>query len=240
MGGTPQVRAPRDRRDVSRGVRARAVQIAIVLLVEAALVFGAAGRLDWAWAWVFLAIYLASIAVNAAFLRRNPEIVAERGRPAEFKRWDKWVSGLWGVLQYIGLPLVAGLDARYAWTGSLDVAWHVFGAALFGVGLGLFGWAMITNAYFSTAARIQSDRGQTVCRSGPYRFVRHPGYSGAMLQSLGVAVLLGSAWALLPGIAAVGLMVLRTGFEDRMLQVELAGYPAYVRDVRHRLVPGIW
>ena len=144
------------------------------------------------------------------------------------------------MLQYIGLPLVAGLDARYAWTGSLDVAWHVLGAALFGVGLGLFGWAMITNAYFSTAARIQSERGQTVCRSGPYRFVRRPGYSGTMLQSLGVAVLLGSAWALLPGIAAVGQMVLRTGLEDQMLQVELPGYPAYVRDVRHRLVPGIW
>lgn len=99
---------------------------------------------------------------------------------------------------------------------------------------------MITNAYFSTAARIQSDRGQTVCRDGPYRLVRHPGYAGTVLQSLGVGVLLGSVWALLPGIVAAGLMLPRTSLEDRMLQAELPGYAEYVREVRYRLVPGIW
>jgi protein-S-isoprenylcysteine O-methyltransferase Ste14 len=108
------------------------------------------------------------------------------------------------------------------------------------VGLGLGGWAMLANAYFSTAVRIQSDRGQTVCRSGPYRFVRHPGYVGFMLQSLGTPLLLGSSWALIPGITAVALMAIRTSWEDRMLQAELPGYPDYAQQVRYRLVPGIW
>jgi protein-S-isoprenylcysteine O-methyltransferase Ste14 len=88
--------------------------------------------------------------------------------------------------------------------------------------------------------RIQSDRGQAVCRSGPYRFVRHPGYVGFILQSLGTPLLLGSKWALLPGLITVALMVIRTALEDRFLQGELPGYREYVGQVRYRLVPGVW
>jgi len=108
------------------------------------------------------------------------------------------------------------------------------------VGLGLTSWAMIANAYFSTAVRIQSERGHTVCSRGPYRFVRHPGYVGFILQSLSAPFLLGSIWALIPGILAAVLMVIRTALEDRTLQAELPGYPEYVQNVRYRLVPGIW
>jgi len=99
---------------------------------------------------------------------------------------------------------------------------------------------MIANAYFSTAVRIQSDRGHTVCSTGPYRFVRHPGYVGYILQALGVPILLGSLWALIPGITAAVCMIMRTSLEDRMLQAELPGYQDYIQKVRYRLVPGIW
>jgi protein-S-isoprenylcysteine O-methyltransferase Ste14 len=99
---------------------------------------------------------------------------------------------------------------------------------------------MIANAYFSTAVRIQLDRGHTVCRTGPYRFVRHPGYVGFILQSISVPFLLGSWWALIPGIAATVLMIMRTSLEDRTLRAELPGYQDYVWDVRYRLVLGIW
>jgi protein-S-isoprenylcysteine O-methyltransferase Ste14 len=99
---------------------------------------------------------------------------------------------------------------------------------------------MITNAYFSTVVRIQTDRGQTVCSTGPYRFVRHPGYVGTILQSFGLPFLLGSLWALIPGITAVGLMIIRTSFEDRTLQSDLPGYREFVQKVRYRLIPGIW
>jgi protein-S-isoprenylcysteine O-methyltransferase Ste14 len=228
-------------RDLRGGILARAGQILFVLVLTGVIVFGAAGRLDWAWGWVFLAIYVVSISINAAFLlRTSPDVVAERGRPAEFKRWDALISGGWALFQYLGIPIVAGLDLRLGWTGTVDVAWHVLGAVVFAAGLGLFGWAMIENAYFSTAARIQGDRGQTVCRTGPYRFVRHPGYVGAILQSIGAAVLLGSAWAVLPAVGAGAFMVARTALEDRMLRAELAGYADYAREVRYRLMPGVW
>jgi protein-S-isoprenylcysteine O-methyltransferase Ste14 len=195
----------------------------------------------WLWAWVLLGIYLVSVFINSAFmLRTSPETIAERGQPKEMKDWDKLVGGLWGLAQFLLLPLVAGLDVRFGWTRELSTPWHLAGAVVFAAGLGLFGWAMITNAYFSTVVRIQSDRGQSVCSTGPYRFVRHPGYVGAILQSFGMPFLLGSFWALVPGLAAAGLMLVRTYLEDRTLQAELPGYREFARQVRYRLVPGLW
>jgi protein-S-isoprenylcysteine O-methyltransferase Ste14 len=138
------------------------------------------------------------------------------------------------------VPVVAGLDVRFAWTGETRAGWNIAGGVVLGIGLGLAGWAMIANAFFSTAVRIQEERGHTVCRSGPYRFVRHPGYVGFTLQSVGTPILLGSLWALVPGIAAAVLMVVRTSLEDRMLQSELAGYQDFAREVGYRLVPGLW
>jgi protein-S-isoprenylcysteine O-methyltransferase Ste14 len=235
-----RVSSTRPTRDIAHGVAARVAQIGVMFLVIGVILFGAAGRLDWIWGWVYLGIYLASTLVNAWFLRRNPELIAERGEPGQMRGWDRALGGLWSLAQFVLLPLVAGLDARFGWTGQVDVGWHMAGALVFTTGLALFGWAMIANSYFSTVARIQPERGQTVCREGPYRFVRHPGYAGAILQSVGSPLLLGSIWALLPAVTAGALMIARTWFEDRMLMAELPGYVGYARQVRHRLVPGIW
>ncbi len=228
------------RQDVVGGIVKRFGQIAILLIVQAAILFLTAGRLNWTWAWVFLGIYLVSVSINTFGMRNSPETIAERGQARMEKDWDKAVSGLWSLAQFLVLPIVAGLDMRFGWTRELGTAWHIAGAVVFAVGLGLFGWAMITNAYFSTTVRIQSDRGQVVCRTGPYRFVRHPGYVGAILQSLSIPFLLGSLWALIPGITAAILMIIRASLEDSTLQTELQGYQDYAQRVRYRLIPGIW
>ena len=230
-----------DHPKIAAGIAARLGQIVIGFIFEAVVLFLAAGTLNWVWAWVFLGIYLISVSINSAFMMRtSPETIAERGRPGEMKDWDKVVSGLWSVAQFLLLPAVAGLDVRFGWTQGLSTAWHITGIVVFAAGLGLFGWAMITNAFFSTAVRIQSERGQTVCRSGPYRFVRHPGYVGTILQSLGIPFLLGSWWALIAGITAAALIILRTAFEDRTLLAELPGYQDFAKEIRYRLVPGVW
>ena len=241
MSTVSEIPPTKNRSNVVTGILARFGQVAILLLVQAAILFLAAGRPNWIWAWVFLGIYLVSVAINSVFLMRaSPETIAERGQAKESKDWDKLVSGLWSLAQFLILPLVAGLDMRFGWSQNYSTLWHVAGAMVFAVGLGIFGWAMITNIYFSTVVRIQSDRGQTVCRTGPYRFVRHPGYIGTILQSLGIPILLGSVWALIPGITAAVLMIVRTSLEDRTLQAELHGYQDFVQEVRYRLVPGIW
>jgi protein-S-isoprenylcysteine O-methyltransferase Ste14 len=223
------------------GILKRLGTIAAMFTFIAAILFLAAGRVNWLWAWVYLGISIASVIINGVVvLRTNPGTIAERGEAKLTRKWDQIVSGLYALASYLLLPLVAGLDVRLGWTADPDLAVHAAGALVYAAGLGLLAWAMAANAFFSTAVRIQTDRGHTVCDTGPYRFVRHPGYVGLILQAVGVPILLGSFWALFPGIAAAILIGIRTSFEDRTLQVELPGYVDYVRRVRWRLIPGIW
>ncbi|MCG8352743.1 MAG: isoprenylcysteine carboxylmethyltransferase family protein [Chloroflexales bacterium] len=223
------------------GIAKRFVQIALTIALQAAIVFLAAGRFDWIWAWVFLGVGLLGIAVNSMFLLRyNPAIVSERARSEGMRDWDKVVGGLWAIMYFVGVLLVAGLDQRLGWTAPFPLVYHIVGAMALILGGALFSWALISNAYFATIARIQEDRGQTVCTSGPYRFVRHPGYIGAIVQSLGVPLMLGSLWAFIPGGLAALLIIARTALEDRMLQAELGGYKDYTQRVRYRLLPGVW
>jgi protein-S-isoprenylcysteine O-methyltransferase Ste14 len=99
---------------------------------------------------------------------------------------------------------------------------------------------MVSNPFFSTVVRIQTDRGHTVATGGPYRFVRHPGYAGALALTLATPFLLGSWPALIPSVALVAILVVRTILEDRTLRRELPGYTEYAGRVRYRLLPGIW
>jgi protein-S-isoprenylcysteine O-methyltransferase Ste14 len=180
---------------LATGIALRIGTVAFFVILEAVILFAGAGRLDWTWAWVYLAICLGTLVINGTIMLRTSretiETIAERGQPGDTATWDKVVSGLWALALYLLLPLVAGLDVRFAWTGDLAVAWNIAGAAALVAGFGLAAWAMLSNAYFSTAVRIQTDRGHTVCRIGPYRLVRHPGYVGFILQSFGTALVLG-------------------------------------------------
>ena len=101
-------------------------------------------------------------------------------------------------------------------------------------------WAMVANAFFALANRIQTERSHTVVRGGPYRYVRHPGYVGSIGFELATPLLLGSWWALLPGVISALLMLIRTALEDRLLQHELSGYSLYAQHTRYRLLPGVW
>jgi protein-S-isoprenylcysteine O-methyltransferase Ste14 len=226
---------------VGGGIAKRFATVVAFLVFNAVLLFVSAGRVDWTWAWVFLAICLVSMAINGTImLRTSPETLAERGQPGETEGWDKLVSGLWALCLFLIVPLVAGLDTRFSWTGASTPGWNITGALVLAAGLALAAWAMIENAFFSTAVRIQVDRGHTVCRSGPYGLVRHPGYAGFVLQSISTPVLLGSLFALVPGLAAAVLMVIRTSLEDHKLRLELPGYQDFAQEVKYRLLPGVW
>jgi len=204
--------------------------------------FWSAGRIDWWPAWAALAVMFVWIAGTAiVVLRLNPALLAERLGPRKgAKSWDTAIVSSLGLVTLVRY-IVAGLDQRYGWTGDLPLAAQIAALAVCAVGYDLiFLWAIASNAFFSQIVRIQPERGQTVVTGGPYRYVRHPAYIGAILYELAVPVLLASWWAMIPsGLAAI-LLILRTALEDRTLQAELAGYAEYVRRVRYRLVPGIW
>jgi len=227
--------------DLKAGIRKRFVQVFVTIAIQAVILFLSAGKLGWVWAWIYIGIYLVGVAINATFmLRYSPETIAERAEARGMEDWDKVIASLLAIMYFLGIQIVAGLDVRFGWTGQVALALHIAGAVAFVLGSTLFSWAMISNAYFSTVVRIQEDRGHTVCTTGPYRFVRHPGYVGVIIQSLALPLMLGSLWSLVPGGLAVLLMVARTALEDKTLLEELDGYRDYAKRVHYRLVPGVW
>ena len=204
--------------------------------------FWSAGRIDWWPAWAALAVMAVWTAATAIIvLHYNPDLLAERLGPRKGeKRWDAAIVPLMGLITLVRY-ILAGLDQRYGWTGGLPVAVQL--AALAPCALGydvLFVWATASNAFFSRIVRIQPERGHTVATGGPYRIVRHPAYAGAILYELAVPFLLASWAALIASGLSVLLLILRTALEDRTLQAELIGYADYARQVRYRLLPGIW
>lgn len=241
MGSHPVIQQQKQNSNVTGGVVKRGLELVASLVLQGALLFVSAGRLDWVMAWVYIAIYLGVVSINSLVLiPRNPELIAERAQPKEnTKDWDKTISGLVGVA-FLGSLVIAGLDVRFEWSPEAALAVLVAGTVLLVLGNALFSWAMISNAFFSTLVRIQEDRSHTVATNGPYRFVRHPGYVGWILMSFGIPVMLGSLWAVIPGALSALLMIVRTALEDKTLQSELPGYKEYAAQVRYRLLPGVW
>ena len=241
---TESVHAAGSGDDLKPAIRQRFVQVLIQLLIQSGALFLSAGTLRWWEGWVYIGISLLGAAIFAVFmLRLNPGAIAERGSAAKaggWKQWDKIIGLVVTLIYFIGLLVVAGLDKRFGWTQPLALATQLMAVVIYAAGSGLFGWSMVTNAFFSTAVRIQDDRGQTVCDKGPYRFVRHPGYVGFIIQTLAAPMMLDSLWALIPGVLSALLLVVRTALEDRTLQQELDGYIEYAGRVRYRLLPGVW
>ncbi len=220
------------------------VQSAAGLVGYGLILFLAAGRLDWLWGWILLGVLAAFLAAHVLILVPiNPDLLAEREKGVldkGVKGWDKWIAMLAGGVMPVVSWVAAGLDVRLGWTGPLFPVVHVGGLLITVLGFGLFLWAMASNAFFAEGVRIQEERGHTVATSGPYRYVRHPGYVGAMLSMVATPLLLGSPWALIPAIAAAALYGVRTWLEDKTLIQELPGYAEYAQRVRYRLLPGVW
>ena len=200
-----------------------------------------AGRMDWWSAWAALGVMVAWITATAIMiLRFNPHLLAERLGPRKgAKSWDTAIMSILGLMQ-LGRYIVAGLDLRFGWTSGLSFAAQIAALTLCILGYALVVWAMAFNPFFSQIVRIQTERGHVVATGGPYRYVRHPAYIGAILYELAVPILLASWWALIVSGLLILLLILRTVLEDRTLQAELIGYVDYTHRVRYCLLPGIW
>lgn len=211
---------------------------ALALLICAAVaLFASAGSFAIAAFWAYLAI-LAAVFI-AAFAMLDRGLLQERMRPGG----RPTPLGL-RLLNVVLLAhwIVAGLDrGRLHWTDNVPQWLQAFGLAAVAAGYVLVFWAMLANRFFSSVVRIQSERGQHVVTSGPYAFVRHPGYSAGILIVLASGIALGS-WLAAVFLVAIVLpfLLYRVIHEDRMLQSQLDGYAVYAHRVRWRLVPGIW
>jgi len=213
------------------------IQAALFVLVNAVALFASAGTAAIAGFWIYVAIFAAVMAASFAFL--DPDLLRERRRPGG-KRPPLALRlfGLVLVLHWI----VAGLDrGRLHWSDDVPAWLRAAGLVALAASYGLVFWAMRVNRFFSSVVRIQSDRGQYVVTSGPYRWLRHPGYLAGIVIIIASGIALGSwlATALLI-VFSLPFLLYRVIKEDRVLQAELPGYRDYAARVRWRVLPGIW
>lgn len=200
-------------------------------------------RWDWLEAWAYAAITIVGFAISRVLAaKRHPDIIAERARfmqHEDAKTWDKRLVPLLGVAS-TSVLVVAGLDAILDWSPAFSFPTKVLSLALMLVGYAIGSYALIENRFFSGMVRIQSDRGHRVVSSGPYRWIRHPGYAGGLLTYLATPFLLDSPWAIIPVVFTFIIIIARTHLEDATLRSELHGYRDYASKVRFRLFPGLW
>jgi protein-S-isoprenylcysteine O-methyltransferase Ste14 len=242
MTATPQSHPSQD---MKRTLTTRSVVGFIIYsLMMPAILFLAAGTLDWPMEWIYSGILVAAAVVSRALiLTKQPDLAAERGKFTKAegaKKWDRVLVPLVALVLPLVELIVCGLDRR--WNGESRVALSVqlVATVLMIGGYALSTWALLANRFFSGVVRIQTDRGHTVISDGPYRYVRHPGYAGALIYYLMTPLVLGTPWGFVPAVILTALLVLRTALEDRTLREELPGYEAYTQRVRFRLVPAIW
>jgi protein-S-isoprenylcysteine O-methyltransferase Ste14 len=143
--------------------------------------------------------------------------------------------GLW-----TGWLMLMGLDAvRYRWS-EVPLILQAAGAILLWLGCYLVYLTLKANSYAAPVVKVQKERGHSVATTGPYAYVRHPMYAGALLVLAGTPLLLGSWWSL-AGSAILSMLIgLRAVLEERTLKAELEGYADYATRVRYRLLPHLW
>lgn len=212
-------------------------------------ILGSVAALDLRWPelWgVSIAQFLTSCVIGYQFNQVNGELLKEREKGTAApgtKWWDKVLVVFYAVATNY-MYVATGLDRR--WNGTtllisripayaLVLAYAVEVLALMWVG-----WAMCENKWFSSVVRIQSDRSHRVCSSGPYSYVRHPGYTGAIVQTIAEIIIFNSTWTATVAAVKCSVLTYRTALEDSTLRRELDGYDKYSADVRYRLLPGVW
>jgi protein-S-isoprenylcysteine O-methyltransferase Ste14 len=225
------------------GYNCIARHVAMVVMTCAPL-FLAAGTFAWDWAWIYsIAMLVGWLVLSIVLAVENPGLLNQRGRRARdmvgTKRWDWPILIAYSLLLFI-TPIVAGLDYRMGWSAPTSPAIHILGIVILLAGFVPLTWAMAVNKFFEATVRIQSENNQQVISSGPYRYVRHPGYVGVVLHFIAIPIALGTWAALIPALLGIVLFVVRTALEDSSLRSELPGYAAFAERTRYRLLPGVW
>lgn len=206
----------------------------VLFLLGSGWVLGPRGAL-------WFAAYFAAIGTVAWLYRTAHETMEARLAIADSKDvtpvWDKVLLAVFWLLAYFVVYWVAGRTCDP--TLPID-AFAVAGVVIYLLSSALTTWALSENRYAEAVSRVQEERGQRVCSTGPYAYVRHPMYSAIAMWCVAVVMALPSVWvAVVSGVVAV-VIVVRTALEDEMLSKGLPGYSEYRSRVRWRLVPFVW
>jgi protein-S-isoprenylcysteine O-methyltransferase Ste14 len=206
----------------------------LLFLIGSGWVLGPRGML-------WFAAYFAAIGSVFWLYHSAHDTMAARLAIAESKDvtpvWDKLLLAIFWLLGYFAVYWVAGKTCDL----SLPIdAVAIGGVVIYLISSALTALALRENRYAEAVSRLQPERDQQVCCTGPYAFVRHPMYSAIIMWCIAVVMVLPSAWVALVSVAVATVIVVRTALEDRMLAQGLAGYQEYRHRVRWRLIPFIW
>ena len=210
----------------------------LMIALMGAVLFGTAGRWDLPFFWAYLGLYFLFFAT--VVLTSDVGMMKERMHPTAAGRDNLVLLRVAFGLVFVTHWVIAAWEVGRSQSAGVAPALQVVALCLLAAGVATWGWAMHTNRFFSTAVRIQAERGHYVVSTGPYGVVRHPGYAAAVVVSLCSGLALGSWWAVLPCLVGAALFVRRASVEDRLLQAELTGYREYAGRVPYRLLPGVW
>jgi protein-S-isoprenylcysteine O-methyltransferase Ste14 len=210
-------------------------------IIGIGLFFAAAGTFGDIRGNVNISLYLvASVVAGALMLSGHRETLSERGKKQEnTKKWDRVLLPTYVLLAYFGIYLVAGLGNRFHWD-RLPIECFYAGIILYLLSCVFTVWPVLENKHFEETSRIQNNRNQTVITSGPYRIIRHPGYSGIAIWAIASYLMFGTLAVGIVGFVIIAIICIRTYMEDKMLKNELAGYLEYSRTVKYRLIPFVW
>jgi protein-S-isoprenylcysteine O-methyltransferase Ste14 len=210
------------------------------LLLFPVVLFLAAGTLAWPAMWIFLLLFYSFVVVTVRWLvQRQPALLEERMSVFKPTAPRDLMFLLLGAVSLLWL-LVMPLDAvRLRWS-HVPFLLQAAGVVVLVSTFVMMYLAFRTNAYVTPTVRIQQERGQMVVSTGPYRYVRHPMYTGFHLFFLGLPLLLGSVVGLVLTPVLIGIVVRRAVLEERLLREALPGYDTYLAQVPSRFIPRLW
>ena len=212
-------------------------KLIFTVIVLSVLLFFPAGTIAYVGGWRFIGLLCGMMCILCVLLMLfNPELLRKRLQAKEKQAEQKSVV-LYSGLMFISVFVIAGLDFRYGW--SHMPSWLIVaGCLMLIVSYVGFGEVLRENAFLSRTVEVQ--QGQQVISTGLYGIVRHPMYSVISVLYLSIPFVLGSYCALLPLALYPLIIVYRILAEERLLREELVGYEEYTRNVRFRLIPGLW
>jgi protein-S-isoprenylcysteine O-methyltransferase Ste14 len=207
------------------------------------LLFIPAGTIRWWAAWIFLCGYFIGGLVLGIWLAiHDPALLRERQssifQPGQ-KRWDRIFMIIFLLLFLIWFPLMA-LDAVRFHYSHVPLIVQILGALCLAVFMSLVFLTFRENTYAAAVVKIQKERQHKVITTGPYHYVRHPMYAGALFFFFGIPLLLGSWYGLIIGLLLAILLAIRAYLEEQTLIKELEGYSDYMAQVHYRFIPYIW
>ncbi len=212
----------------------------IQLLLFPLILFLAAGTLAWPAGWIFVLLFYGFVALTVRLLlRRNPGLLEERMSVFKPNPHRDSMFFLLSVVALVWVCIIPLDVVRFHWS-HLPIWFQMVGVVILLGAYAMMYLAFRENAYLTPTVRIQKEREHEVVSSGPYRYVRHPMYTGFHLFFVGMPLLLGSAFGLVLSLVLIGVLFRRAVMEERLLRANLPGYSAYMAQVTARFIPYVW